>query len=183
VRDAGEGRDVGDAIEWATFGQQVLRDGAVAGMDTLVDRFYDVRHLFAFDPRTADGDRIRTRIYEGYPDRFRENVRAAWRGGVPRARYYHNAIGLNADALFIVQREGTVEEIGAALKDVGATDGLILDNGGSVACWAWWVNDYAGGLISPTIDYRPPGTSAIALVLKGPVRTELPGGSVSFTTV
>ena len=182
VRD-GEGRDLRDAVEWATSGQQVLRLGTVAALDTLVDRFYDVRHLFAFDPRSAEGDGIRLRIYEGYPERFRDNVRAAWRDGVPRARYVHNAIGLNADALFIVQREGTVEEIGQALKDAGAVDGLILDNGGSVACWAWWVNDYAGGLISSTVDYRPPGTSAIAFVLTGPTRTNLPGGSVSFTAL
>ena len=46
---------------------------------------------------------------------------------------------------------------------------MILDNGGSVACWVWWANLYAGGIVSPTVDYRPPGTSAIAFVLKGPV--------------
>jgi hypothetical protein len=183
VRDAAEGRDLTEEIEWATFGPQVLRRGAVAGMDALVDRFYDVRHLFAFDPRTTEGDAIRSRIYAGYPERFRENVRAVWRSGVPRARYVHNAIGLSDDAIVIAQREGTVEEIGLALKDAGASDGIILDNGGSVACWAWWVNDYAGGLLSPTVDYRPPGTSAIAFVLKGAVKPTLPGGSVSFSAL
>lgn len=183
VRHAVEGRDLTDAIEWVTSGQQVLRDGVVAGMDTLFDRFYDVRHLFAFDPRSAEGRAIRDQIYEGYPERFRGNVRAVWRAGVPRARYVHNALGLSPDALFIVQREGTVEEIGHALKDAGAVDGIILDNGGSVACWVWWANDYAGGLVSPTVDYRPPGTSAIAFVLQGPLRTDLPGGSVSYTAL
>jgi hypothetical protein len=106
-------------------------------------------------------------------------VEQAWVTGVPRARYVHNAIGLSADAVHIVQREGTVEEIGAALRDAGAEDGLILDNGGRVACWGWWVNDYAGGLVSPTVDYRPEGTSALAFVLKGPAELDLPGGSVS----
>lgn len=70
-----------------------------------------------------------------------------------------------------------------ALKDAGAQDGIILDNGGSVACSAWWVNDYAGGLLSPTVDYRPDGTSAIAFILKGPVRADVPGGSVSFSVL
>jgi hypothetical protein len=64
-----------------------------------------------------------------------------------------------------------------ALKTAGARDGLILDNGGSIICWAWWVNEYAGGVISPTIGYRAPGTSAIAFVLKGPLRPRLPAGS------
>jgi hypothetical protein len=182
VRHAGDGRDLSEEIEWAVSGQQVVHSGVVASLDSLVDRFYDARHLFAFDPGAA-GDAIRRGIYEGYPERFAGNVRAAWRDGVPRARYVHNAIGLSADGLVIVQREGTVEEIGSALKAAGASDGLILDNGGSVACWAWWANDYAGGLISPTVDYRPPGTSAIAFVLKGPMRTNPPSGSVSPTVV
>jgi hypothetical protein len=83
--------------------------------------------------------------------------------------------------LVVVQREGTVEELGAALEQAGAADGIILDNGGSVACWVWWANAYAGGLVSPTVDHRPPGTSAIAFVLKGPSNVTLPGGSVAFS--
>ena len=101
---------------------------------------------------------------------------------MPRARYFHNAVGMSDDAVVVVQREGTIEEVGAALCEAGATDGVILDNGGSIACWVWWANLYAGGMVSPTVDYRPPGTSAIAFILKGPVRLELPGGSVSYST-
>ena len=105
----------------------------------------------------------------------------AIRAGVPRARYVHNAIGFSTSDLVVLQREGTIEDIGAALLAAGAEDGIILDNGGSVACWAWWVNAYAGGIVSPTVDYRPPGTSAIAFVLKGPPNIDLPGGSVSYS--
>ena len=177
-----DGGDVGDEIEWATSGQQVLRQGRVATLDELMGAFYDARHLLAFDQHREAGERIRQDIYRGYPDAFAEQVRAAWIAGVPRARYFHNAVGLSAEALFIVQREGTVEEIGTALRDAGADDGLILDNGGSVVCWVWWANDYAGGIISPTIDYRPPGTSAIAFVLKGPLTVDMPGGSVAYST-
>jgi hypothetical protein len=177
-----DGEDLSDAVEWATFGQRVLRRGRVAGIDDLAGRFYDARHLLAFDHHREAGERIRQQIYHGYPDHFEANVRAAWREwGVPRARYVHNAIGLSADALFVLQREGTVEEIGAALAAAGADDGLILDNGGSVVCWVWWANLGAGGIVSPTIDYRPPGTSAIAFLLKGPRTIDLPGGSVSYT--
>jgi hypothetical protein len=183
VRDAGE-RDVGDAIEWATYGQRVLREGRIVRLEDVIDRFYDIRHVLAFDPRRTEGARIARDVYAGYPETFAGNVRRAWReAGVPRARYYHHAVGVSEDAIHVVQREGTVEEIGAALKDAGAQDGVILDNGGSVACWAWWVNDYAGGLVSPTVDYRPEGTSAVAFILKGPVRADVPGGSVSFSVL
>ncbi len=178
VHRAGDGADVSETIEWATFGQRVLREGRVMGIDALAGQFYDVRHLLAFDNRHDAGTGVRQQIYEGYPEAFEANVRRAWKeSGVPRARYVHNAVGLSADALFVIQREGTIEEIGAALATAGAEDGVILDNGGSVVCWVWWANLYAGGIISPTVDYRPPGTSAIAFVLKGPLNVELPAGA------
>lgn len=184
VARASDGRDLADEIEWASFGQRVLRSGSLVPIDEIVDQFYDIRHVLAFDASGERGEAIRREIYEGYPSRFGERVRRAWRDlGAPRARYVHNAIGTSADELVILQREGTIEEIGAGLIELGAKDGLILDNGGSVACWVWWVNAYAGGLISPTVDYRPPGTSAIAFVLRGPVNVDLPGGSVSYSVL
>jgi hypothetical protein len=183
VLAAAGGTDVSGEIEWATCGQRILRAGVVSRVEDVIADFYDLRHVLAFDHRHQQGERIRQQIYEGYPQRFREKALQAWREhGVPRARYYHNAVGLSATELIVLQREGTIEEIGAALRDAGADDGVILDNGGSVVCWVWWANDYRGGVISPTVDYRPPGTSAIAFVLKGPVNVNLPGGSVSYST-
>ena len=180
----GDGRDLSDQIEWATYGQRVLRAGAITPIEEIVDQFYDIRHVLAFDHHREEGARVRDDVYRDYPARYRENTLRAWRdAGVPRARYFHNAIGCSRDAIFVVQREGTVEEIGEALRKAGADDGIILDNGGSVACWAWWVNQYRGGIVSPTVDYRPPGTSAIAFVLKGPVSHDLPGGSASYSVL
>jgi len=182
VCEAHTRRDLVDEIEWAVSGQRVLREGRVAAFEEIGAEFYDIRHVLAFDRGREDGGRIREEIYRGYPQAFRDNVLRAWRErGVPRARYVHNAVGAAADGLVVVQREGTVEEIAEALKSAGATDGLILDNGGSVVCWVWWANLYAGGIVSPTVDYRPPGTSAIAFVLKGALNVEMPGGSVSYS--
>jgi hypothetical protein len=164
VYDARSGTNLSGDIEWATFGQRMLRAGALVSIDAIADQFYDIRHVLAFEHHRAEGEAIRRAVYQGYPGAFRENVRRAWRQlGVPRARYFHNAIGLSSDAVFVLQREGTIEEIGAHLLRAGADDGIILDNGGSIVCWAWWVNDYTGGTISTTVDYRPDGTSAIAI--------------------
>ena len=184
VHDADDGRDLSDEIEWATFGQRVLQQGRVTRIEDLAWQFYDVRHVLAFDDNKKQGEEIHHMIYRDYPHGFRENVLRAWREvGIPRARYFHNAIGLSQDAVIILQKEGTVEEMGAALRTAGADDGLILDNGGSVVCWVWWANLYAGGTVSTTVDYRPDGTSAIAFILKGPMMTDLPGGSVSYTVL
>ncbi len=180
---AADATDLSAEIEWATYGQRVLRAGAVPRIEDLIADFYDLRHVLAFDHRHEQGERLRQEIYDGYPERFREQALRAWREhGVPRARYFHNAVGLSPTEVIVLQREGTIEEIGAALRDAGAEDGVILDNGGSVVCWVWWANDYRGGVVSPTVDYRPPGTSAIAFVLQGPLNVNLPGGSVSYST-
>ena len=101
---------------------------------------------------------------------------------MPRNRFLQNALGLCKENLYIFQREGTIEEIGHWLKEAGAKDGIILDNGGSVFCWAWWGYP-KGGYIFTAPDFRPPSSAVIALVLKGPARTDLPGGSVSFSVV
>jgi hypothetical protein len=90
-------------------------------------------------------------------------------------------IGCAPAAVTIVQREGTIEEVAHALVQAGAEDGLVLDNGGSVACWVWWANDYKGGLVSPTVDYRPPASSILAFRLTA--RPDVPGGSVSYTVL
>lgn len=177
-------RDLSDQIEWATYGQRVLRGGFITPIEEILDQFYDVRHVLAFDHHREEGVRVRDDVYAGYPAKYRDHTVRAWRdAGVPRARYFHNAIGLSGEAIFVVQREGTVEEIGEALREAGADDGIILDNGGSVVCWTWWLNEYHGGIVSPTIDYRPHGTSAIAFVLKGAVSHDLPGGSASYSVL
>jgi hypothetical protein len=94
----------------------------------------------------------------------------------------HNCIGLSNESIFILQREGTPEEVANFLREAGAEDGIILDNGGSVACWAWWLYPRGGFLFSAP-DFRPPASSILAFVLKGPVGVNLPGGSVAYTIV
>jgi hypothetical protein len=48
----------------------------------------------------------------------------------------------------------------------------------SITTFYWiYLPLYAGGVISPTVDYRPPGTSAIAFLIKGPPQTDLPGAA------
>jgi hypothetical protein len=181
VYHSNDDADLSDEIEWATFGQRVLRQGKVVGIDDLAGEFYDARHLLAFDHHREVGERVREAIYRGYPHSFEANVRSAWSvAGVPRARYVHNAIGLSPDALFVLQREGTIEDIGAALAAAGADDGVILDNGGSVVCWVWWANVYAGGIVSPT-STPAAGDVGDRVSARGPVTVDLPGGSVAYS--
>ena len=175
--------EVTEQIEWSVYANRVLKDGEVVNLEEIIDQFYDIRHVLAFDREREPGRQIEAELYQDYPGRFRENAIKAWlEKGVPRNRYLHNCLGLSDDRVFILQREGTIEEIANWLKEAGAKDGVILDNGGSVFCWAWWLYP-KGGFLFTAPDFRPPSSAVIAFVLKGPATTSLPGGSVSFSVV
>jgi hypothetical protein len=175
--------DITEEVVWCVYANWVLRDGKVVSIEDVIDQFYDIRHVLAFDRGHPVGQHIEAEIYEGYPERFRDNALRVWQEkGVPRNRFLHNCLGLSEDNVFILQREGTIEEVAHCLKEVGAKDGLVLDNGGSVFCWAWWLYPQ-GGFLFTAPDFRPNSSAVIALVLKGPVGADLPSGSVSFSVV
>jgi len=175
--------DITEEVTWCVYANWVLRDGKVINVEEIIDQFYDIRHVLAFDREHPLGRQIEAEIYEGYPEGFRENVLRVWREkGIPRNRFLHNCLGLSEDSVIILQREGTIEEVAHWLREAGAKDGLILDNGASVFCWAWWLYP-KGGFLFTAPDYRPPASAVIAFVLKGPAVTNLPSGSVSFSTV
>jgi hypothetical protein len=178
-----DGADCSDEFEWCAFANCVLRDGHLIPMEEMADRFYDIAHLIGISREAEGGRESWAKLFEGFSLRSREEIVGVLREcALPRNRFLHNAIGLSKDVIVILQREGTPEEIGAWLRDAGATDGFILDNGGSVFCWAWWVNQ-TGGYLFQAPDFRPPSSAILAFVLYGPARTALPPGSVSPTVV
>ena len=187
-----------DKIVWCTFGQQVLRRGELVPIEEIIDRFYDIRHVLWFPTHATkegacpEGEGELRSIYEDYPEGFKKKALEELQAGRPRSRYLHNAVGIGKAEIIILQRHGTVEEIGHWLREEGAEDGIILDNGGSVFTWAWWAfRDQitvgkkkvvrTGNVIFCAPDWRPPTISLIAFVLKGPPRHEEPPGSVAFT--
>jgi len=108
--------------------------------------------------------------------------------GLPRNRFFHNCIGISDENVYILQREGTVEEVANWLKDAGARDGIILDNGGCVLLGMeegpFQQNGYPkGGILFSAPDFRAPSSAVVVFVLKGPAATCLPGGSVSYAVL
>ncbi|MDZ7412669.1 MAG: hypothetical protein ONB15_03940 [candidate division KSB1 bacterium] len=175
--------EITEEISWCVYANWVLRDGRVVAIEEIIEQFYDIRHVLAFDGGQPLGQQIQAEVYEGYPARFRENaLRALREKGVPRNRFLHNCLGLSDDSIFILQREGTPEEVAHWLKEAGAKDGVILDNGASVFCWTWWLYP-KGGFLFTAPDFRPKASAVLAFILKGPARTNLPGGSVSYSVV
>lgn len=187
-----DGDDLADKIDWCSYGQQILRDGIPVDIAEIIHEFYDIRHALFFPTTTPEQEEELRDIYDGYPEGFQENALEAWRRGHPRSRYFHNAVGLAPDNVIILQRHGTIEEFAHWLLELGAQDGLILDNGGSVFTWAWWpireVNKAnhetirkTGHVVFSAPDWRPPSSSVIAFVLKGPATVDEPRGSVAFS--
>ncbi len=187
--------DLRGDINWCTYGQQILKEGEVTGIEDLIHEFYDIRHVLAIDPTRETGRQILETVYAGQQaevfniDVFRQQARQQWLAGVPRSRYFHSCVGLSETNLFILQGEGTPETLAQRLAKVGAQDAVILDNGGSVGCWTWWVNGHresqhpSGGFIFQAPDYRPPATSIIVFRMSGPVRTNVPAMHASVTVV
>lgn len=175
--------DISADVTWCVYANQVLRSGHPVDIEEIIDQFYDIHHVLAYDRDKRSGRQIESEIFAGYPEKFRENALRAWREkGVPRNRFLHSCLGLSEESIYILQREGTIEEMAHWLKEAGAQDGLILENGGSPACWAWWPYP-RGGFLFTAPDYRPKASAIIAFVLKGPAHSDLPGGSVSFSVV
>ncbi len=173
--------DISGVVDWCAYGSPILRGGEVLSLDKTISEYSDIRHVLAFVRESPEGRHIEKEIFQNYPESYRENTLRAWREqGVPRQRFLHNALGLSKDHIFIVQREGTPEEVANWLKEAGAADGILLDNGASVFCWAWWLHP-KGGFLFAAPDYRPPASAIVAFVLKGAPRVSLPTGSVSFT--
>jgi hypothetical protein len=196
---------LGEEIVWCTYGQQVLREGRVVPIAEIIDQFYDIRHVLWFpshpvpigDPREERTEPCPAALaelaslYQGSLEEFKQAAVRELEAGRPRSRYLHNAVGIGPDQIIILQRHGTVEEIGHWLREEGAEDGLILDNGGSVFTWAWWAFKEmveakgkqvtrTGNVIFSAPDWRPPTISLIAFVLKGPPRHVEPPGTIAM---
>jgi hypothetical protein len=189
-----ENTDLTNDIEWCTYGQQILKAGNITNIEDIIQEFYDIRHVLALDPFREDMLEILTQIYGCHPNKFnfnlfREKALEKLRSGIPRNRYLHNCVGLSQENVFILQREGTPEELAYRLAEAGALDAIILDNGGSVGCWVWWVyrsqdnTNIAGGFVFTAPDYRPPATSIIAFKLRGPVQTYVAPAIAAATVI
>ena len=81
-----DGRDVSDRIEWATFGQRVLRGGRVTPIEEIAAQFYDVRHVLAFDPHRDAGEQIRRRFTTATRQRSRPTCSAPGASAACRGR-------------------------------------------------------------------------------------------------
>ena len=184
--------DLSHELKWCASGMRILEEGRIRRVPELAEDAYDIRHLLALDG-TRDADReVLQRIY-GDPagpfdfDGFKTRAIEEWRVGRARSRYFHNCIGVSGTGVVLLMAEGTPEQLAERLQSAGCEDALILDQGGSVGLWAWWVlraEDRAkdksapprGGFLLAAPDYRPAGTSMLAFVLDGPTQASLPGG-------
>lgn len=182
--------DVSKEIEWATYGQQPLRDGRIIPIQEMIAEYYDLRHVFSYDENVDDDRREMWGIWRAYPDGFEARMLEALHAGRPRSRYLHSSVALGHDgSVSILQRHGSPEESAYwAREALNARDCFIFDNGGSVFTWAWWLlrgideggERLWGGYLHSAPDFRPPTISALVFTLHGPVAYDERPGSVAF---
>jgi len=153
-----------EGTKWATYGHQIVRNSQPVPLDEIIDRFYNVMHIFNLKDyganEIADIKKM-NEIYSGFPDSFRDNMAHELREGAARADYYHSTLGVTNDSLAVLHSEGKVEEIAQKAIDRGMKDGIILDQGGSVGVYSSW-----NGFLTKSSYFRPDRISWIGVVLK-----------------
>lgn len=143
----------GEALAWVTSGQPILWDGIVANPEDLIAETYDVRHIYRL--RTTVGDKSQqekakavvgdlTELWiKQLGEPFGKATRilrdfAVQRRLVVESRYFMGALGVDDDGrVYIVQRHGSISETGQTLAGLGATRGILLDQGGGVGTFYW----------------------------------------------
>jgi len=153
-------------LEWATYGQQIVRDGNIVPIEEIVDQFYDIRHVFDWPDYGPQKEENLKKLNEFYGSGdFREKALAELKKGTPRAKYLHSILGLKDNKVVIAHSYGLVEDIAKRLVEKGVRDAIILDNGGSVGAYASWLYP-TGGFLNAQSHFRDDRISTIAFVFK-----------------
>jgi len=137
-----------EALAWVTSGQPMLWDGVVASLEDLIAETYDVRHIYRLPTTVGDPSQRKrakevvghfTRVWvEQMGEPFEHATRALHAFAVERrlvveSRYFMGALGVDDDGrVYIVQRHGSTSEVGRTLRELGATRGILLDQGAGV---------------------------------------------------
>ena len=163
------------SISWAASGKRLVRNGELPKLYDIIEQYYDVAHVFPVSkkhPEEIDGrtDRIRKgelvqRLYNNYPEKFKENCCNAIDEGLAIAEYYFDIVGVNDESFMILHSYGSLEEVANKAIMKGMKDAIIVDEGGSVATWAWY-HGPKGGFENCSSYLRPSAISVLGIKLR-----------------
>ncbi len=170
-----------DAVDWCASGKALIKDGKMRDLYDIVDQYYDVAHVFPVSksaPESIDGrtDRIRKgklvqRLYKDYPDKFKQNCIDALDEGLGTGEYYFDVVGVNDDSLMILHMYGKLSDVANQAIKKGMKDAIIVDEGGSVASWAWY-HGPEGGYENCSSYLRTKGIGLLGIKLKQETQVE-----------
>jgi len=168
-----------DDVEWCASGKALVQNGEMRDLYDIVEQYYDVAHVFPVSnkaPESIDGrtDRIRKgelvqRLYKDYPDKFKQNCIAALDEGLGTGEYYFDIVGVNDDSLMILQMYGKLEDVANCAIQKGMKDAMIIDEGGSVATWAWY-HGPNGGYENCSSYLREQAVALLGIKLNDPIK-------------
>lgn len=139
---------VADEIVWFVSGIPVLIDGSVPEVALIAPEVYDPPHLFNL--KVGESRRIvraddkgaaielqecfKQNLYEAGPkasQALMATARALGVAGQINNDYFHHAIGVNDDSVFIIMAHGSLQQVGRLALAAGARGAVVVDNGGS----------------------------------------------------
>ncbi|MBI2140134.1 hypothetical protein HYU14_04365 [Candidatus Woesearchaeota archaeon] len=169
-----------DSILWAVSGKELVTHGiAMDPMDILEQYCGDPAHIIPVSRQkpvtpaeSGISDRPREKpllekLFEGYPLNFKENCLTHAKGLIGAAKYYFDVVGVDGTSLMILHKYGTLKEVGDEAVRRGMTDGIVVDEGGSIALWAWH-HGPNGGYENVSSYFRPSAISLFGIILKNP---------------
>lgn len=175
-------KDVAEEIVWFVSGIPVLIDGKVPEVAEMVTEVYDPPHLFNLKVGESRGivraddkgaasklkECFENNLYAAAPEASEELMAKARALGVADQisnDYFHHAIGVNDDSVYIIMAHGSLQQLGHLALAAGAKGAVVVDNGGSPSI----LHRLPGEELRTIIEnyyFRPPTIACIAYAIR-----------------
>ena len=166
-----------DKVDWAASGKPIVVNREPVDIYKELPQFYDIAHVVQISDRTVTGsenDKERNRdfaiaaeVFKNYPWEFKKRFTELLGKGFPRASYYFDVVGVSDSRLMVLNMQGTIEDVARYAISKGMKEGIIVDEGGSLATWAWYHGD-RGGFENVSMYFRPSAISTFGILLAAP---------------
>jgi hypothetical protein len=153
-----------DNLKWLFCSTPLVYKENVVSVLEMVVNDYDLRHTFGKSANDFTNKlyfQLRTG-YKNFVEMVKKNESRILTAG-PEVEWYHAGIGIKNNKIIVILHIGSLMELALKFKEVGVSDAVLLDSGGSPVIWVNW---NMGGTIAHHINYRPKRGAIIIIEIK-----------------
>jgi hypothetical protein len=153
-----------DNLKWLFCSTPLVYKENVVSASEMVVNDYDLRHTFGKSANEFTNRlyfQLRTG-YKNFVEMVKENESRILTAG-PEVEWYHAGIGIKNNKIIVIHHIGSLKELALKFKEVGVSDAVLLDSGGSPVIWVNW---NMGGTIAHHVNFRPKRGAIIIIEIK-----------------